>query len=84
MLFKPRLEYAYGFHKSSLKICFKYAYLSKNIQKSKFHDLTYAWGDWVDKGYQNEEKFYTCTYYIAKITNLGQHLGLGQLTNFHS
>ena len=53
-----------------LKIC-----LSKNIQKSKFHGLTYAWGEWVVKGYQNEENFEICTFYIAKITNLGRHLG---------
>ena len=32
------------------KIC-----LSKNGQKSKFPDLTYAWGKGVNKGYENEE-----------------------------
>ena len=29
--------------------------LSKNIQKSKFHDLTHAWGDGVVGGCKNEE-----------------------------
>ena len=53
-----------------LKMC-----LSKNIQKSKFHDLTCAWGKWVGKGYKNEKKFEICTFWIAKITNLGQQLG---------
>ena len=38
VFFNLRLEYAYVFHKSSLKICLKYAY----ILKSKFHDLTYV------------------------------------------
>ena len=37
--------------------------------------MTYAWGEWVGKGYQNEENFEICTFYIAKITNLGQQLG---------
>ena len=60
-----------------LKIC-----LSKNIQKSKFHNLTYAWGMWDGKAYQNEENFEIFTFYIAKITNLGQKLW--QSINFHS
>ena len=32
--------------------------------------------------YQNEENFEICTFYIAKITNLGQQLG--QSINFHN
>ena len=60
-----------------LKIC-----LAKNIQKSKFHDLSYAWGNRAGRGYQNEESFEIFTFYIAKITNLGQKLG--QSINFHT
>ena len=30
-------------------------FLSKNIQKSKFHDLTHTWVDGGGKEYQNEE-----------------------------
>ena len=30
-------------------------FLSENILKSKFHDLTYAWGKGVGRGHQNEE-----------------------------
>ena len=60
-----------------LKIC-----LSKKIQKSKFHDLTYAWAEWVGKGYQNDEHFEICTIQIAKTTNLSHQLG--QSINFHS
>ena len=33
-----------------LKIC-----LSKNTQKSKFHDFTHTLGEGVGRGYQNEE-----------------------------
>ena len=33
-----------------LKIC-----LSKNIEKSKFHDLTYGWREGVGRGDQNKE-----------------------------
>ena len=40
-----------------LKLC-----LSKNIQKSKFHNLTYTWGEWVCKGSQNGENFEICTF----------------------
>ena len=29
--------------------------LSKNIQKSKFHDVTHAWVEGLGKGYQKEE-----------------------------
>ena len=43
-----------------LKIC-----LSKNIQKSKFPDLTYAWEDWVGNGYQNKENSKICNLQIA-------------------
>ena len=60
-----------------LEIC-----LSKNIQKRKIHDFTYDWGEWGGIGYQNEDNFEICTFYIAKITNLGQQLG--QSINFHS
>ena len=45
-----------------LEIC-----LSKNIQKSKFHGLTYAWEEWVGKGHQKDENFEICSFYIAKI-----------------
>ena len=47
------------------RICFSFAqiqpqnmleiYLSKNIQKRKFHDLTNVWGQGVGRGYQNEK-----------------------------
>ena len=40
-----------------LKIC-----LSKNIEKSKFHDLTQTWRKWGGRGYQNEENFEICTF----------------------
>ena len=40
-----------------LEIC-----LSKNIQKSKFHDLTHAKGDRIDRGYQDEENFEICAF----------------------
>ena len=40
-----------------LNIC-----LSKNVQKSKFHDLTHVLGETVGRGYQNEEKFEICTF----------------------
>ena len=56
--------------------------LKQYIQKSKFHDLTYSWGEWVGKGYQNEENFEICVFQIAKITNVGQQLG--QSIYFHS
>ena len=41
-----------------LKIC-----LFKNIEKSKFHDFTHAWGMGVGGGYRNEKilKFVTST-----------------------
>ena len=42
----------------------------KNIQKSKFHDLTELWGQGVGRGYQNEE-----TLKFAKFANLGQQSG---------
>ena len=37
---------------------------------------------WDGKAYQNEENFEIFTFYIAKITNLGQKLG--QSINFRS
>ena len=40
-----------------LKIC-----LSKNTQKSKFHDLTHALRESVGIEYQNEENFEICTF----------------------
>ena len=49
--------------------------LSKTIQKSKFHDLTQVWKEWVGQGYQNGENFEIFTLYISKIGNLGQQLG---------
>ena len=52
MLKFPQIE-----PQNMLKIC-----LSYNIPKSEFHDLTYAWGEWVGKGYQNEENFEMCTF----------------------
>ena len=37
-------------------------FLSKNIEKNKFHDLTQAWREWVGWGYENGEKFEICTF----------------------
>ena len=36
--------------------------LSKNTQKSKFHDLTYIWGEWVANGSQNGDNFRICSF----------------------
>ena len=49
-----RLEYASVFHKSSLKICLKYAYL-RTLKRGNFHDLTQAWTKGVCKGYEYKE-----------------------------
>ena len=57
-----------------LKIC-----LSKNIQKSKFNDMTHSWGRELVEGFKNEENFEIC---IAKIANLRKQLG--QSINFHN
>ena len=57
--------------------------LSKNIEKTKFHDLTMPGGNELEEGInENEENFEICTFYNANITNLGQ--SLGQSINFHS
>ena len=53
--------------------------IKEYIPKRKFHDLTYAWGEWIGKGYQNEENFEICNFQIAKIIILRQ-----QSINIHS
>ena len=53
-----------------LKIC-----LSKNIQKSKFPDLTYAWEEWVGKGYQNKENLKFVTSRLPKLITWDNNKG---------
>ena len=65
----PEARICLSFPQIQPQIC-----LSKNIQKSKSHDLTNLWGKWVGKRYQNKENFEICSFEIAKITNLGQQL----------
>ena len=52
-VFQPEAQICLSFSQTQpqnmLEIC-----LSKNIQKNKFHDLTYARGELVGKGYQNK------------------------------
>ena len=45
-IFEPQIEKHYAYKKK---------HVSKNIQKSKFHYLTHAWGEEVSKVFQNEE-----------------------------
>ena len=46
--------------------------LSKNIQKSKFHDLTHAWREGVDRMYSED----ILKFVPAESTNLGQQYDL--------
>ena len=46
-----------------LNIC-----LSKNIQKSKFHDVTHTWVDGLGKGYQNEILIFVPSILLKSLT----------------
>ena len=69
--------YRHSVFQSKARICLTFSQIqpqnmlkiSKNIQKSKFHDLIHAWGEGVGREFQNQEFFKFVDFYIAK--NLG-------------